>query len=88
LTPFTSRRPKARHSGGDEQIRLECGLEVWFLPSSEEPGVARMIQSNIRSLLRLAHDLDGALAAERRTLWSESGHSFVEHLQRALEKAG
>ena len=75
-------------SGGDEQIRLECGLEVWFLPGSEEPGGARMIQSNIRSLLRLARDLDGALPAERRTLWSDSGHSFVERLQRALEEDG
>jgi hypothetical protein len=45
-----------------------------------------MIQSNIKSLLKLVHDLDDALPVETRRLWTESGGSFSEKLQQALER--
>ena len=46
------------------------------------------IQSNIKSLLKLVHDLDDALPVETRRLWSESGENFSEKLQQALQAAG
>jgi hypothetical protein len=46
-----------------------------------------MSESNIKSLLKLAHDLDNALTSSRRRLWTETGENFAERLQRALEEA-
>jgi hypothetical protein len=43
-----------------------------------------MVQSNIKSLLKLVHDLDDALPVETRRLWSESGENFSEKLHQAL----
>jgi hypothetical protein len=43
-----------------------------------------VIQSNIKSLLKLVHDLDDALPVETRLLWSESGENFAEKLHQAL----
>jgi hypothetical protein len=45
-----------------------------------------MARSNIRSLLHLVRELDGALNAESRKLWTESGENFAERLQAALEE--
>ncbi len=70
--------------GEAEHLRIDCGPDFQFLPDPEIPGSARIVQSNIRSLLKLAHDLDGALVAGSRQLLSESGENFVERLQQAL----
>jgi hypothetical protein len=43
-----------------------------------------MVQSNIKSLLKLVHDLDDALPVETRRLWSESGENFSDKLHQAL----
>jgi len=70
-----------------ENLRIEFGLEALFLP---QPGIAnnlRMAQSNIKSLLKLVHDLDDRLNPDRRLLASESGGSFPEKLQQALAQA-
>ncbi len=72
----------------DEQIRVDFGLDFHFLPQPEQPGSARLVESNIRSLLSLVHDLDNNLAVERRQLWSESGENFAERLQTALREVG
>jgi hypothetical protein len=74
-------------SGGDDHLRLDFGLDAQFLPQPERSGSQRMIESNIRSLLRLVHEIDDAIAAERRLLWSESGENFAGKLQQALESA-
>jgi hypothetical protein len=58
-------------------------MDANFLPQPELPNHLRMAQSNIRSLLKLTHDLDDALGGERR-LWSESGENFAEKLQRII----
>jgi hypothetical protein len=73
-------------SGAGEQIRIECGLDSQFLPDPEDPAGLTMIQSNIRSLLKLAHDLDGVLHPQKRQLWSESGENFAERLLEALQE--
>jgi hypothetical protein len=67
----------------DENIRIEFGMDANFLPQPELANHLRMAQSNIRSLLKLTHDLDDALGGERR-LWSESGENFAEKLQRII----
>ena len=61
-----------------ENLRIDFGLDEQFLPSRGED--LRMVRANIQSLLRLVHDLDETLGADRRQLWSESGGNFAERL--------
>ena len=70
----------------DENLRIEFGIDSHFLPQPDAPNSPRMVQSNIKSLLKLVHDLDDALKADRRRLWTESGDNFAERLQEALEQ--
>lgn len=71
-----------------ENLAIEFGIDAHFLPQPELPNSLRMIQSNIKSLLKLVHDLDDALPVETRRLWSESGDNFSEKLHQALSAAG
>jgi hypothetical protein len=68
---------------GDD-LRIEFGLESHFLPQPDLPEGLLMTESNVKSLLKLVHDLDDALNADRRQLWSESGENFAERLEQAL----
>jgi hypothetical protein len=68
----------------DTHLEIEFGIDAHFLPQPEIEGSVRMIQSNIKSLLKLVHDLDDALPVETRRLWSESGENFSEKLQQSL----
>jgi hypothetical protein len=74
-------------SEAGENLGIEFGIESLFLPQPEVPGSLRMIQSNIKSLLKLVHDIDDRLSPERRLLWSESGGNFPDKLQQALSQA-
>ena len=65
-------------------LEIEFGIDAHFLPQPDMPDSLRMIQSNIKSLLKLVHDLDDALPVETRRLWSESGENFSEKLHQAL----
>ena len=68
-----------------DHLEINFGLESHFLPQSAATGPSLpMVQSNIRSLLKFVHDLDLALGAERRQLWSESGDNFAAKLEAAL----
>jgi hypothetical protein len=67
-----------------EHLAIEFGIDAHFLPQPDLPNSLRMIQSNIRSLLKLVHDLDDALPVETRRLWSESGDNFSDKLHQAL----
>ncbi len=69
---------------GDENLRIDFGLDEQFLPGAGGPEGMRMLRENIQSLLRLVHDLDGRLKVEHRQLWSESGENFADLLQSAL----
>lgn len=70
-----------------EHLRIEFGIDTHFLPQPELPDNAHMTQSNVKSLLKLVHDLDDELAVKKRLLWTESGENFAEKLQQALAEA-
>jgi hypothetical protein len=65
-------------------LEIEFGIDANFLPQPDLPDSPRLIESNIKSLLKLVHDLDDALPVETRRLWSESGENFAEKLHQAL----
>jgi hypothetical protein len=69
-----------------ENLRVDFGVDANFLPRTDVPTGLVMAQSNIRSLLKFVHDLDDALGAPRRQLWTESGESFADGLHRLLSK--
>jgi hypothetical protein len=68
-------------------LEIEFGIDANFLPQPDLPDSPRMIESNIKSLLKLVHDLDDGLPVENRRLWSESGENFAEKLHQALTAA-
>ena len=43
-----------------------------------------MTESNIKSMLRLVHELDSALPVAKRKLETESGENFADRLQQVL----
>lgn len=71
-----------------ENLRVDFGLDEQFLPGPGGSEGVRMIRENIQSLLRLVHDIDNQLNAERRRLWSESGENFADRLQATLRNLG
>jgi hypothetical protein len=79
--------PQFQNEEGDH-LRLELGLDSHFLPPPGQASASGKVRSNIRSLLRLSHDLDGALPVERRLLWTESGENFAEKLRQTLAAPG
>ena len=68
-------------------LEIEFGIDANFLPQPDLPDSPHMIESNIKSLLKLVHDLDDALPVETRRLWSESGENFADKLHQALTSA-
>ena len=64
-----------------ENVRIDFGVDANFLPRTDVSSALTTAQSNIRSLLKFVHDLDDALGAARRQLWTESGESFSDRLQ-------
>ena len=70
-----------------ENLRIEFGIDTHFLPQPDLPDNFYMTQSNIKSLLKLVHDLDDVLSVSKRLLWTESGENFAEKLQEALSQA-
>jgi hypothetical protein len=64
-----------------EQLRIEFGLDINYLPQPDVAGSARLTESNLRSLLRLVHELDATLPVKKRRLETESGENFAERLQ-------
>ena len=79
--------PEFENEVGDN-LRIEFGIDTHFLPQPDLPDSVRMVQSNVKSLLKLVHDLDDRLSPERRQLWTESGENFHEKLQQALSVQG
>ncbi|MEN6536960.1 MAG: hypothetical protein ABFD60_13080 [Bryobacteraceae bacterium] len=75
--------PLFDNDSGDN-LRIELGIEADFLPQPTIPESARKVESNIRGLLRLAHELDDALPIANRSLWSESGENFADRLTETL----
>jgi hypothetical protein len=75
--------PGFENDWGDN-LRVEFGIDTHFLPQPDLPDNYGMTQSNIKSLLKLVHDLDDALNVAKRQLWTDSGENFAEKLQAHL----
>jgi hypothetical protein len=67
-----------------EDLRIDFGVDTHYLPQPEVAGSARLIESNIKSLLRLVHEIENSLPVRQRTLTTESGENFADRLQRML----
>jgi hypothetical protein len=76
--------PKFENEDSDH-LRIDLGLDTSFLPNPEQPNSTRMVQSNIRSLLHLASDLDRSLNVETKRLWSDSGENFADRIRWTLD---
>lgn len=70
-----------------EDLRIDFGVDSSFLPSPDVMGSPRLVESNVKSLLRLVHDLEQLLPVERRRLETESGENFADRLARVLTAA-
>ena len=70
-----------RQAGEQEDLRIDFGVDSRYLPRLDLPGSARMTESNIKSMLRLVHELDSALPVAKRKLETESGENFADRLQ-------
>ena len=66
-----------------EDMRIDLGVDSYFLPAAETSS-PRMVQSNVKSVLRLVHELDETLFIARRQLQTESGENFALRLEAAL----
>ena len=79
----TDREPTAQ-----EDLRIDFGIDSHYLPQLDVEGSARLVQSNIKSMLRLVHEIDSTLPVGTRRLETESGENFAERLQQALIASG
>lgn len=73
-----------RDSDKQEDLRVDFGVDSHYLPLLDVPGGARLIQSNINSLLRLVHEVELTLPVANRRLETESGENFADRLQHML----
>jgi hypothetical protein len=70
--------------GEQEDLRIDFGVDSHYLPRPELIGSGRMTESNIKSMLRLVHELDSTLPVSKRKLETESGENFADQLQQVL----
>jgi hypothetical protein len=70
-----------------EDFRIEFGVDFHYLPRPNVPGSMKLTESNIKSLLRLVHELDSVLPIDRRKLKTESGENFADRLQQVLSSS-
>ena len=73
-----------RDLGQQEDLRIDFGVDSHYLPRPELAGSGRMTESNVKSMLRLVHELDSTLPIAKRKLETESGENFAERLQSVL----
>jgi hypothetical protein len=71
-----------------EDLRIDFGVDSHYLPRLDVPGSAKLIESNIRSVLRLVHEIENAIPVEKRLLETESGGNFADRLQQVLQPGG
>jgi hypothetical protein len=72
-----------RSAGEQEDLRIDFGVDSHYLPGPPN-GSGRMTESNIKSMLRLVHELDSTLPVAKRKLETESGENFADRLQQVL----
>jgi len=73
-----------RTANEQEDLRIDFGVDSHYLPRPDLTGSGRMTESNIRSMLRLVHELDSTLPVAKRKLETESGENFADRLQQVL----
>lgn len=73
-----------RSDTAQEDLRIDFGVDAYYLPQPEIIGNGKLIESNIKSLLRFVHELDSALPVEKRKLETESGENFADRLKQAV----
>ncbi len=73
-----------KETARQEDLRIDFGVDAYFLPQPEIEGSAKLVESNIKSLLRLVHELDSTLPVAKRMLETESGENFAHRLQGVL----
>ena len=61
-----------------EDLRVDFGVDTLFLPDPSLTGSGRLVESNVKSLLKLVHDIEDELPLERRALETESGENFAD----------
>lgn len=83
--PAFSDSPQAEGDPNPENLRIDFGVDTWFLPQAELPNPAWYARSNIKSLLKLTQEMEEALPIDQRALWSESGANFASRLREAAE---
>jgi hypothetical protein len=71
-----------------EDLRIDFGVDSHYLPRLDVPGSTRLIESNIKSLLRLVHEIDSTFTVAKRILETESGENFATRLQQVLSATG
>jgi hypothetical protein len=74
----------AERETDQEDLRIDFGVDSHYLPRPELLGSGRMTESNIKSMLRLVHELDSALPLAKRRLETESGENFADRLQQVM----
>jgi hypothetical protein len=77
-----------RGAAEQEDLRIDFGVDSHYVPRLDVPGGAKLIESNIRSVLRLVRDIENALPIEKRLLETESGGNFAERLEQVLQTGG
>ena len=77
-----------RAEADQEDLRIDFGVDSNFLPQADVPGSAKLIESNIKSLLRLVHEVEQTFPVESRRLETESGENFADRLSRVLSSVG
>lgn len=68
-----------------EHLLFDAGPERLYLPLPDFTDQLRPVQSNVRSLLHFASDLEANLPVDRRALWSDSGENFAQRLEDFLK---
>ncbi len=73
-----------RETQEQEDLRIDFGVDSHYLPMPDIAGSPRMVESNVKSLLRLVHEIENALPVSKRLLETESGENFADRLQSLL----
>jgi hypothetical protein len=81
--PRFSDSPLGDENRHAEHLRLDFGLDSWYLPNPDLPNAAWYARSNLKGLLKLVHSIDESLPIDRRSLWTESGGNFADKLRAA-----
>ena len=74
----------SRELDKQEDLRIDFGVDTYFLPQPALAAGGRLVESNVKSLLRLVHELDSTLPVAKRKLETESGENFANRLQEAM----